>query len=65
MKENSFYSGNNVISYFLSFQRAVKACIIENCPEKMNCGQVNKNFIDLMYFIDFLKWWLGQKWLKI
>ena len=46
---------NTAISCFFIAQRAVKAWIIENCPEKMNCGQVNTNFIDLMYFIDFLK----------
>ena len=40
------------ISLFFIAQRAVKAWIIENCPEKMNCGLVNNNFIDL---IDFLK----------
>ena len=44
----------SAISLFFIAQRAVKAWSIENCPEKLNCGKVNTNFIDLMHFIDFL-----------
>ena len=51
-----FINKNAAISLFLIAQRAVKAWSKVNCQEKMNCGQVNTNFIDLMHFIDFLKW---------
>ena len=36
-------------------QRAVKAWIIENSQEKMNCVLVNNNSINLIHFIDFKK----------
>ena len=42
-------------SLFFIAQRAVKLWSIDNCPEKLNCGKVNTNLIDLMHFIDFLE----------
>ena len=56
------YHKNAAISMLFITQRAVKVLMIDNSPDNMNCGLVNKNFIDLIHFIDILK--TDQIWPK-